>query len=83
MNIFRDIPNTECRNRPVIVGLDPGTRSSPFSKWKPRDSLLKSCFCKEGHIRYSLLAFRSLNTGHNSPIYDEYQTQSAKVLTLP
>jgi len=50
----RDIPNTVCRNKPVILGLDPGTRSTPFRQWKPRDSLLKSCFCKEGHIRIPL-----------------------------
>ena len=46
-----DIPNTVCRNDPVILGLDPGTRTLPFAKWKPRDALLKSCFCREGHIR--------------------------------
>ena len=22
-----------------------------FSEWEPRDALLKSCFCKEGHVR--------------------------------
>ena len=45
------IPNTVCRNEPVNAGLDPGTRKLPFTKWKERDSLLRSCFCKPGHVR--------------------------------
>lgn len=47
----KDFPNTICRNEPVNVGLDPGTRDIPFDEWEPRDSLLKSCFCKKGHVR--------------------------------
>ena len=42
----KDIPNTMCRNIPINEGLDPGTRSIDFKLWEPRDTLLKSCFCK-------------------------------------
>ena len=48
------IPNTVCRNQPVNAGLDPGTRRLPYDRWKPRDSLLKSCFCEPGHLRIPL-----------------------------
>ena len=47
----QDFPNTVCRNVPVNVGLDPGTRRTPFDEWEDRDTLLRSCFCKEGHLR--------------------------------
>ncbi len=47
----KDYPNTVCSNEPVNPGLDPGTRKKPFDEWEDRDSLLKSCFCKEGHVR--------------------------------
>ena len=47
-------PNTVCRNEPVNRGLDPGTRKLPFREWEDRDTLLKSCFCKEGHLRIPL-----------------------------
>ena len=42
----KDIPNTVCRNVPVNERLDPGTRFIAFEFWEPRDSMLKSCFCK-------------------------------------
>ena len=42
----KDIPHTVCRNIPVNEGLDPGTRGAAFEFWEPRDTLLKSCFCK-------------------------------------
>ena len=45
-NDCKDIPNTMCRNIPINAGLDPGTRSIDFKLWEPRDTLLKSCFCK-------------------------------------
>lgn len=47
----KDFPNTACTNQPINPGLDSGTRSIPFEDWEPRDKLLKSCFCKEGHLR--------------------------------
>ncbi len=47
----KDFPNTVCRNEPVNRGLDPGTRDEPFEEWEDRDSLLRSCFCKQGHVR--------------------------------
>ena len=47
----KDFPNTVCMNHPVNQGLDPGTRDEPYMEWEPRDTLLKSCFCKEGHVR--------------------------------
>jgi hypothetical protein len=46
-----DFPNTVCMAEPVNKGLDPGIRRLPFEKWKEGDTLLKSCWCKEGHIR--------------------------------
>ena len=46
-----EFPATECRAGPVHPGLDPGTRSVPFSDWRPGDDILKSCWCKEGHMR--------------------------------
>lgn len=46
-----DFPNTVCHAEPVNTGLDPGIRRLPFEKWKDGDTLLKSCWCKEGHIR--------------------------------
>ncbi len=46
-----DFPNTVCTHRPVNKGLDPGTRRVPFDDWETRDTLLKSCFCQEGHLR--------------------------------
>ena len=42
----KDIPHTVCRNIPVNEGLDPGTRGAAFEFWEPRDTILKSCFCK-------------------------------------
>ena len=36
---------------PVNPGLDPGTRENPFAEWKSGDEILKSCWCKEGHMR--------------------------------
>ena len=47
-------PNTVCSNQPLNSGLDPGTRAVPFEDWEDREKLLKSCFCKEGHIRIPL-----------------------------
>ena len=29
-------------------------RSVPFEEWEERERLLKSCFCKEGHVRIPL-----------------------------
>jgi len=46
-----DFPETACHTEPVNKGLDPGIRRLPFDKWKEGDTLLKSCWCKEGHIR--------------------------------
>ena len=46
-----DFPNTVCHAEPVNKGLDPGIRRLPFEKWKEGDTLLKSCWCREGHIR--------------------------------
>ena len=46
-----DFPNTVCSNVPINQGLDPGTRNIPFDEWEPRDTLLKSCFCRAGHLR--------------------------------
>ena len=46
-----DFPNTVCSNIPINQGLDPGTRNIPFDEWEPRDTLLKSCFCRAGHLR--------------------------------
>ena len=51
-----EYPNTVCSAEPINRGLDPGTRSEPFSEWEPRDTLLKSCFCAEGHMRIPLSA---------------------------
>ena len=42
----KEIPHTVCRNVPVNEGLDPGTRGTEFKSWDPRDTILKSCFCK-------------------------------------
>jgi len=36
---------------PVNPGLDPGTRSVSYDEWTEGDELLKSCWCKVGHIR--------------------------------
>jgi len=44
-------PETVCQAMPVNPGLDPGTRENPFSEWKSGDEILKSCWCKEGHMR--------------------------------
>jgi len=46
-----DFPQTVCRAMPVNKGLDPGTRAVPFEEWKTGDEILKSCWCKEGHMR--------------------------------
>ena len=46
-----EFPNTVCQAEPVNAGLDPGTRRLPFSSWEAGDSLLKSCWCKAGHVR--------------------------------
>jgi len=46
-----DFPETVCQSMPVNKGLDPGTRSIPYQKWKDGDEILKSCWCKEGHMR--------------------------------
>jgi len=46
-----DFPETVCQSMPVNKGLDPGTRSIPYEKWKDGDEILKSCWCKEGHMR--------------------------------
>jgi len=46
-----DFPQTVCRSMPVNNGLDPGTRALDFKNWKEGDELLKSCWCKAGHIR--------------------------------
>ena len=46
-----DFPETVCRAMPVNPGLDPGTRALPFKEWKKGDEILKSCWCKEGHMR--------------------------------
>jgi len=46
-----DFPQTVCRDMPVNPGLDPGTREKKFEEWKPGDEILKSCWCKEGHMR--------------------------------
>lgn len=46
-----DFANTVCSKQPVNKGLDPGARKKPFEEWKPKDIMLKSCFCREGHIR--------------------------------
>ena len=42
----KEIPHTVCRNVPINEGLDPGTRGKAFQSWEPRDTILKSCFCK-------------------------------------
>ena len=47
-------PNTVCSSEPINRGLDPGTRDVPFDEWEPRDTLLKSCFCREGNMRIPL-----------------------------
>ena len=44
-------PETVCAAEPLNSGLDPGTRKLPFESWEDRDTLLKSCFCREGHLR--------------------------------
>jgi len=46
-----EFPQTVCQSMPVNIGLDPGTRSIPYEKWKEGDEILKSCWCKEGHMR--------------------------------
>jgi hypothetical protein len=46
-----EFPETTCRPEPINVGLDPGTRRLPYSQWKEGDTLLKSCWCKEGRVR--------------------------------
>jgi hypothetical protein len=46
-----EFPDTTCRAEPVNAGLDPGTRRIPYNLWKEGDSLLKSCWCKEGRVR--------------------------------
>ena len=46
-----EFPNTVCQAEPVNTGLDPGTRRLPFSSWEPGDTLLRSCWCKAGHVR--------------------------------
>jgi len=46
-----DFPETVCHAEPINNGLDPGIRRLPFEKWKEGDTLLKSCWCKEGHLR--------------------------------
>ena len=46
-----EFPATECRAEPVHPGLDPGTRRLPFLQWKEGDTLLKSCWCREGTVR--------------------------------
>lgn len=46
-----EFPETKCQATPINVGLDPGTRSVPFNEWSEGDQLLKSCWCKSGHIR--------------------------------
>ncbi len=46
-----EFPDTTCQAEPVNAGLDPGTRRIPFRMWKEGDSLLKSCWCKEGRVR--------------------------------
>ena len=40
-----------CASEPLNAGLDSGTRRLSFEKWKDGDTLLKSCWCKEGHLR--------------------------------
>ena len=40
-----------CASKPINKGLDSGTRRLPFNKWKDGDTLLRSCWCKLGHIR--------------------------------
>ena len=47
----QDFPETVCQAMPVNPGLDPGTRENPFAEWKSGDEILKSCWCKEGHMR--------------------------------
>ena len=46
-----EFPETVCQAMPVNKGLDPGTRSVPFEDWKDGDEILKSCWCKKGHMR--------------------------------
>jgi len=46
-----EFPNTVCASKPINKGLDSGTRRLPFNKWKDGDTLLRSCWCKLGHIR--------------------------------
>ena len=46
-----DFPNTVCSKEPINRGLDPGSRKEPFEEWTERDKMLKSCFCREGHMR--------------------------------
>ena len=46
-----EFPETHCRSEPVNPGLDPGTRRVPYRQWKEGDTLLKSCWCKEGRVR--------------------------------
>jgi len=46
-----DFPETVCSAEPINKGLDPGIRRLPFDKWKEGDTLLKSCWCREGHVR--------------------------------
>jgi len=46
-----EYPETECGERPLNANLDPGTRDIPFREWREEDTLLKSCWCKEGTVR--------------------------------
>ena len=40
-----------CAAEPLNAGLDSGTRRLTFDKWREGDTLLKSCWCKPGHLR--------------------------------
>ena len=50
-NDCEDYPETSCGAEPLNPGLDPGIRPKPFSEWAEGDTILRSCWCKEGRVR--------------------------------
>ena len=40
-----------CAAEPINTGLDSGTRRLPFDQWREGDTLLRSCWCRAGHLR--------------------------------
>ncbi|CAB4060786.1 unnamed protein product [Lepeophtheirus salmonis] len=46
-----EYPKTICRKDPIDPEFDQGGRDIPYDEWEKRNSILKTCFCKKGHIR--------------------------------